>query len=181
MAVLRFLMLLSLVLWVGGIVFFGAVVAPTVFSVLPTHELAGRVVSRSLAILHWMGIVCGLVFLLSSMLYSRLLSGTAHPLAARHVIIAVMIALTLVSQLAISARMNSMRVQLGVIDQVSPFDPVRLQFNRLHHWSTWVEMAVLVLGLAVIYITASSFSSRADSLGSGTQPQFEGRSLVGRS
>ncbi len=118
MAVLRFLMLLSLVLWIGGIVFFAAVVAPTVFTVLPTHELAGRVVARSLAVLHWMGVICGIVFLLTSLAYSRLSAGTAQPLAVRHVLIVAMIVLTLVSQVAISGRMNAMRAQLGSIDQV---------------------------------------------------------------
>lgn len=157
MAVLRFFMLLSLVLWIGGIVFFGAVVAPTVFTVLPTHELAGRVVARSLAILHWMGIVSGFVFLLTSMAYSRLAAGTAQPLAVRHVLIVVMILLTLVSQLAISARMNVMRVQLGSIDQFAPTDPLRMEFNRLHQWSTHVEMTVLALGIVVIYLTAARF------------------------
>jgi hypothetical protein len=157
MAVLRFFMLLSLVLWIGGIVFFGAAVAPTVFTVLPTHELAGRVVARSLAILHWMGVICGLVFLLTSMAYSRLSEGSAQPLAVRHVLIVAMIALTLVSQMAISARMNTIRAQLGVIDQVAPADPLRMEFNRLHQWSTRVEMTVLVLGLAVVYLTAMRF------------------------
>jgi hypothetical protein len=157
MSVLRFFMLLSLVLWIGGIVFFGAVVAPTVFTVLPTHELAGKVVARSLAILHWMGVVCGLVFLLTSMAYSRLAAGSVQPLATRHLLILAMIVLTLISQLAISARMNAMRVQLGSIDQVAPTDPLRMEFNRLHQWSTGVEMTVLVLGLAVIYLTAARF------------------------
>ncbi len=51
MSFVRFLMLLSLVVWIGGIIFFAFVVAPTVFkpSILPTHQLAGNVVSRSLA------------------------------------------------------------------------------------------------------------------------------------
>lgn len=157
MAVLRFFMLLSLMLWIGGIVYFGAVVAPTVFTVLPTHELAGRVVSRSLAILHWMGIVCGLVFLFTSIAYSRLSAGTAQPLGARHILIVLMILLTLVSQFAISAKMNSMRLQLGAIDQVSPADPARMEFNRLHQWSTRIEMTVLALGLVVIGLTAVRF------------------------
>ncbi len=158
MAVLRFLMQLSLVVWIGGIVFFGAVVAPTVFSVLPTHELAGRVVARSLASLHWMGVVSGLVYLLVSMIYS-VRAGASHPLAARHLVIILMIVLTLFSQLVISAKMNSMRLQLGVIDQVAQTDPVRLEFNRLHQWSTRLETVVLMLGLAVIYMTAARLHS----------------------
>ncbi|HEX5434805.1 MAG TPA: DUF4149 domain-containing protein, partial [Candidatus Angelobacter sp.] len=44
---LRALMLLCLVVWLGGIIFFGFVLAPAVFAVLPTHELAGNVVNRT--------------------------------------------------------------------------------------------------------------------------------------
>jgi hypothetical protein len=94
---------------------------------------------------------------LTSLLYSRLSPGTTQSLEARHVLIVIMIGLTLVSQLAISARMNAMRLQLGSIDQVSQLDPLRMEFNRLHVWSTRVEMSVLVLGLAVIYLTAARF------------------------
>ena len=55
MSFLRYLMLLSLVVWLGGLIFFSFVLAPTVFTVLPTRHLAGNVVSRSLTALHWMG------------------------------------------------------------------------------------------------------------------------------
>ena len=61
----RFLMLISLVVWVGGIMFFAVVVAPVLFSVLPTRELAGAVVTRCLTSLHWIGIVAGSVFLVA--------------------------------------------------------------------------------------------------------------------
>ena len=63
MSIVRFLMLLSLVVWIGGIAFFAFVLAPTVFhpGILPSRQLAGAVVSRSLGILHWMGIACGAI------------------------------------------------------------------------------------------------------------------------
>ena len=80
MSFLRFLMLLSLIVWLGGLIFF-PVVAQTAFSVLPTRHLAGSVVSRSLGALHWMGLVSGVVFLISSMIHARLATGSAHPLA----------------------------------------------------------------------------------------------------
>jgi hypothetical protein len=157
MAVLRFCMLLSLVVWVGGIIFF-AVVAASVFAVLPTHHLAGSVVNRVLPILHWMGIASGLVFAVTSMSYSYLATGAAQPWAARHVIIYLMIALTLISQLGLVAKMATLRTGMGNIDEVSPNDPRRREFNRLHEWSTRIEQTVLVLGLAVIYLTARRLS-----------------------
>ena len=61
MALLRYLMVLSLIVWIGGIVFFAAVVTRAAFSVLPTHHLAGNIVNRTLASLHWMGIVSDLL------------------------------------------------------------------------------------------------------------------------
>lgn len=156
MSLLRLLMLLSLIVWLGGLIFFSFVVAPTVFSVLPTRHLAGSVVTRSLSALHWMGIVSGVVFLLSSMLYSRLNTGSPHVFATRHVLVFLMLALTLTSQFGVSPRMAALRAQMGEIDSVAVTDPVRVQFNALHAWSTRLEGGVFLLGLVVTYLTASS-------------------------
>lgn len=154
MQIARFLMLLSLVVWVGGIIFFAFVVAPTVFSVLPTHELAGRVVSRSLATLHWIGVGAGLVFLVTSLAYARLSNGTAEVFAARHMLILLMLVLTLTSQFAISGRMLALRNEMRVIDEVAVTDARRVEFNRLHEWSTRIEGLVLLLGLSTLYLAA---------------------------
>jgi hypothetical protein len=157
MSILKFLMLLSLIVWVGGIIFFGAVLAPTVFMVLPTRHLAGSVVSPSLNRLHWMGIISGIVFLACSMIYSRLTAGSAHVFAARHVLLVIMLLLTLTSQFAITSKMATLRASMGEIDNIAPTDPARVQFNALHIWSTRLEMGVLFLGLAVVYLTAAQF------------------------
>jgi uncharacterized membrane protein len=156
MAILRFLMLLSLVVWIGGIVFFAFVLAPTVFSVLPTRQLAGSVVNRALPILHWMGLVSGVVFLITSVAYSYASSGIAQPFSVRHVLVVLMIALTLVSQLGIAHKMGLLRDQMGEIDLLAATDARRVEFNRLHQWSTRLEGTVLLLGLVVIYLTARS-------------------------
>jgi hypothetical protein len=150
---LKFVMLLSLVVWIGGIIFFAAVVAPTVFSVLPTRHLAGQVVSRSLTALHWMGLVSGIVYLGASMWYSRLDSGFVHPFATRNVLVILMIALTLISVFGVSSKMLALRNDIGVIDDVSQNDPRRVQFNALHRWSTRLEVGVLAMGIAVLYLT----------------------------
>ena len=155
MSFLRFLMLLSLVVWLGGLIFFSFVVAPTLFAVLPTRHLAGAVVSRSLGALHWMGLVSGVVFLISSMTHARLAIGSAHPLAARHILLYIMLALTLISQFGISPKMASLRASMGEIDSVPPTDPARVQFNALHVWSTRLEGGVFLLGLVVVYLTAA--------------------------
>jgi len=157
MSFLRYLMLLSLVVWVGGLIFFAFVLAPTAFAMLPTRHLAGNVVGRSLGILHWMGIVSGLIYLACSVLYNRLSSGTTHIFATRHMLICLMLILTLISQFGIIPHMDALRASIGEIDSVPPDNAVRLQFDTLHVWSTRVEGGVLLLGLVVVYLTAASF------------------------
>jgi uncharacterized membrane protein len=154
MSFLRFLMLLSLVCWIGGLIFFAFVLAPTAFSVLPTTHLAGNVVGRALGKLHWIAIFSGIVFLGSSLLYHRLTDGTPHVFATRHVLLCLMLVLTLISQFGIIPRMDVLRASLGEVKSVPIDNPVRVQFDALHVWSTRVEGAVLLFGLVVVYLTA---------------------------
>jgi uncharacterized membrane protein len=157
MSFLRFLMLLSLIVWIGGLIFFAFVLAPTAFSVLPSTHLAGNVVGRALGKLHWIAIISGIIYLATSLLYSRMTDGIAHVFAARHVLICLMLALTLISQFGIIRRMDVLRVKVGDFSAVPLSDPDRVQFDALHVWSTRVESAVLLLGLVVAYLTAKSF------------------------
>jgi uncharacterized membrane protein len=160
MSFLRFLMLLSLVAWIGGLIFFAFVLAPTAFQVLPNTHLAGNVVGRSLGKLHWIAIVSGIVFLMSSLVYSRMTAGTMHIFAQRHVLIVLMLALTLFSQFWIIPRMDTLRATVGDFAAVPINDPARVQFDALHVWSTRVEGAVLLLGLVAVYVSAGAFARR---------------------
>ena len=162
MPFLRFLMLLSLVIWLGGLIFFAFVLAPTAFSpgLLPTRHLAGSIVGRSLDLLHYIAIVSGIVFLIASMLDSRMASGNARPLAARHLLIVLMLLLTVISQFAISPKMHAIRAEVGFtnggMDNLPADNPLRMQFDRLHMWSEKFEEAVLLLGLVALYTTAQA-------------------------
>ena len=62
----------------------------------PRGFFAGTLVGNLLTKLHWIAIVSGVVYLISSLAYSRLTDGTAHVFAMRHVLICLMLALTLV-------------------------------------------------------------------------------------
>lgn len=156
MTLLRLLMMLSLGIWLGGIVLF-AVLAPTAFSVLPTRHLAGSIVGPMLNKLHWIGLISGIIFLISSLSYSRIATGDVHALSARNLLVCIMLVLTLISQFGITSRMAALRSSMGEIDNVPPSDPARLEFNALHAWSTRLEVGVLILGLAALYRTAAAF------------------------
>jgi uncharacterized membrane protein len=152
MSWLRTLMLLALVVWVGGIVFFAFVEAPTAFHVLPNTELAGNVVGPSLTKLHWIGIVCGLVFLLSSVGYNNLKHAQSRLFSSVHVFIFLMLVLTCVSQFAITPRMHALRAEMkNAVTGAN--DPRAAEFDRLHHWSERLEGGVLLCGLVTVILT----------------------------
>ncbi len=158
MPFLRYLMLLALIVWIGGLFFFAFVLAPTAFSILPSKHLAGSVVGSSLKSLHWIGIISGAVFFLSSLIYSRMSSGALHPASARNILILLMIALTLISQFGIIPRMDALRAALPENIELAPADdPTRMSFDSLHQTSTRVEGVVLLLGLGLIYVVAFAF------------------------
>ena len=149
-------MLLALVVWLGGLIFFAFVVAPTAFSpgLLPSRDLAGAVIGRSLGALHWMGLISGAVFLISSTLYIRLSRGNANPMAARNLLIFLMLLLTAISQFAITPRMHAIRLEAGPIDSLSSDNASRAEFDRLHLWSERFEEGVFLFGLLALYTTA---------------------------
>ncbi len=159
MTPLRFLMLLALIVWIGGIIFFAFVEAPTLFHVLPTTRLAGDVVSVSLAKLHWMGLISGIVFLICSVVYNWRKHARVKPFAASHIFIVLMFVLTSVSQFSITPRMRELRTEIQTVNNLAGNDSRRLEFDRLHEWSTRLEGGVLLLGLGVVALTARRFGS----------------------
>ena len=153
-------MLLALIVWIGGIIFFAFVLAPTLFGVLPTTKLAGDVVNATLGKLHWMGLISGVVFLIASLLYNWQKHVQLRPFMLIHVFIVLMLAFTIVSQLGITPRMQLLRAEMETGDfPMPPFNVLRAEFDRLHAWSTRLEGGVLFLGLGVVILTARRFGS----------------------
>jgi hypothetical protein len=158
MAFLRFLILLCLSVWLGALVFF-PVLAETSFSSLPSAHLAGIVVRGSLIKLHWMGLGCGILFLICSLMYNRKALGDARTLSLPHAAIGLMLALTAISQFMIIPRMDTLRAQAGEIATLSAENPIRHSFDSLHAWSTRLETIVLLLGLLLLYAISRQLAS----------------------
>jgi Domain of unknown function (DUF4149) len=153
------LVYLALGLWLGALLFFGAVVAPIAFSVLPGLfavpadgiHAAGLVVGGSLARLHWMGLFCGFIFLLV-VVVARAHYRTILPQA---LLVLAMMVLTGYSQFSIIPRMDIARASVGGnVNAVPPDNPGRMIFDSLHRTSTHVEGLVLLCGLAALVATA---------------------------
>ncbi len=148
----RVLRIITLALWVGGLVFFAFAVAPVAFHVLPTTHEAGTVVAGCLRILHWIGLVCGGLFLLASLTPATRSASRGLQIT----LLCSMLAITCVSQFVILPRMEVDRAAAnGAIDSVAPDAPPRVDFDRLHHLSERLEGAVLLCGLVALALAAA--------------------------
>ena len=150
----RFLLILSLVVWIGGIIFFSFVVAPAAFSLMPTQELAARIVGSSLSTLHYVGLVCGAIFLLATLLMD------VKRATVLRTVMGLMLLCTAISQFGVTPQMQRIRAVVGgSIQALPPQDAGRAAFDRLHQFSVILEGVVLLAGLgAVGLITAEEKS-----------------------
>ena len=147
---LRTIEFLCLGVWLGGVCLLSFVVAPGAFSILGNRDVAGSMVAYTLGRAHFIGIGAGIIYLVANFLSASSLPSIAR-LAAIAVII--MLLLTVFSQFYVMAHLAELRTQMGSVDRTPATDPLRVQFDRLHQWSVWVESAVLLLGIAAVYLT----------------------------
>lgn len=153
---LRAIEFLGLSLWLGSDVFLSFVVAPGAFRILaPNRDQAGAIVGYTLNVMHIGGIVCGLVFLLARLARTKTFASLATPAA---LCVVLMIALTAISQFTVSAKMATLRVQMGSIQATAPDGPLLAQFGRLHAISVSLESGVLLAGIAAMYLMVSELA-----------------------
>ena len=152
MTFLHVLRLLSMVVWVGGLVFFAFVLAPVAFHVLASTHEAGTVVGATLAVLNKLGHACGLAFLFATIaVWLRVNPKRRRLLRAEMLFVLLMIAATMYVQGSIVPAMERDRIAAGGdVDAAAPDSPARLDFERLHPLSEKVEGAALFLGLGVV-------------------------------
>src|ERR1700678_2291211 len=130
---IRTLLLLALIVWLGAEIFF-SVVPQIVFGQLaPDRHAAGQIVGALLRIVHGMGLVCGIVLLALLALapaWGIFRSRNALP---PMVLLLLMVALTAYSQYGILPAMERDRAAAGgVIDAAPEENPARIHFNTLH-------------------------------------------------
>jgi len=137
---------------VGSIIFF-IIFTAGIFSVMPTKDLAGVVVGYSLARLHILGIVAGCVYLIATVVLEKSVAALVRPAA---LLVFFMIVCTMASQYGVIARMDALRAQMGSVEAAAADSPLRVAFDRLHQYSVRLESAVLLSGLAALFLTAGS-------------------------
>lgn len=144
--------LLLLALWLGAACFFIAV-AQSAFAVLPSRELAGSVVSRTLLILNVSGLIVGAILLLTS--FVRKIDANRFRVWAERFLLLVLTAACVVGQFVIGLWLSYIRAQINrPIDEVAADDPLKIQFNTLHEYSVWVLFAGMLAALLAFFLIA---------------------------
>lgn len=156
---LRILISLLIVLWLGADMFFPAV-AQVAFSVLPSKYEAGLVVRSCLNSLHNEGLVIGSILLIL-LVFAGIVDAYGQRLVGPVLCTVAMLLLTAFSQWHIIPRMEADRLEAGGdIDKAPTFNQYRIDFNKLHAASVDLESGVIVAGLAMVVFLARPARTR---------------------
>ncbi len=159
--VLRTLLYLALIVWLGAEIFFPVVAAITFMTLQPDTHTAGTIVGHLLGILHNMGLVSGVVALALLALAPAWGIYKPRTVVAPMILLLAMIAGTCYSQFIIIRSMERDRIAAGGdINAAELSNPSRIHFNQLHVLSERVEQAILLMGLATVVLVARAETLR---------------------
>jgi len=146
--------LLALSLALAPPLFFGGVIAPTVFRVLPTRDLAAALVSPILSRLCVLAeISFGVLFATGWLLTGRGAPRMLRALATRLPVLG-FFASIVIQQLLIPP-IDRIRAEApGLIDNLPAADPSRLLLDRYHRLSTGFFSLEIASALALLVVTA---------------------------
>jgi uncharacterized membrane protein len=157
MLALRYVYVLALVVWLGGMVVLGAIVAPATFQVLQAsapsigRALAGDLFGQILARFHYVAYACGGLMLVS-MVAMALLGPRPRAFAVRLAVIGVMLLVALYSGLIVLRTIDAIQLEAGRLPSLLPPDDVRrIRFDELHQLSTRLMMGNIAGALALLF------------------------------
>ncbi|MFP5204833.1 MAG: DUF4149 domain-containing protein [Acidobacteriota bacterium] len=158
---LRSLLYLALIVWLGAEIFFPIVAAVTFTRLMPDTHLAGAIVGTLLRVLHGMGLVSGLVAMAALALAPALRIYLPRAVLLPMALLLAMIGCTVYSQFGILPAMERDRIAAGgAIDTADTANPNVTDFNRLHNRSESVEEAIDLMGLLTVILVAWAESHR---------------------
>ena len=152
---LRFVYLLSLVVWVGGIIFFSFVGAPSIFQAVPV-DVAGRVVTKIFPRYYLLGHAAGIVALLSFLGLAGMSGEWGAARIFNALLLAGMLGTGLYAGTVVQGQVAEVRQQMGNPEDRAQAKPeVKAEFDRLHRLAVVLNGVVLCLGLVVLFVTAT--------------------------
>jgi len=153
---LRYLYVLALVMWLGGLAVAGLIVAPTTFGVLENWNpsigrvLAGQVFGEILRRVFAVAYVAAPLMCVALTL-QRIVGPRPKSYGIRMGLVVLMLALTLYAGLVLTPQIEQLQSQVvGPMNQLAVDDPRRVEFDALHRVSSSLVGATLVGGLLLL-------------------------------
>jgi len=139
--------------WLGASLITAAVVAPAAFEQLPSRTLAGNLVGAVLPTVFVSGIIIAGVVLLLGLAGKKPNGGHRW----RSVAAFAWAAACIIAQFVVNARVARIRASLpGPIETLSPTDPLRLEFGRMHGLSVGLLGVAMLAAVVVVLLTSLS-------------------------
>lgn len=140
-------------LWIGAALFFSFAVAQSAFAVLPSRDLAGAVVNRTLMIVNYSGLIIGLILLAGSFVSRQNISRTK--LWVERVLLLLLSGACAAGQFIVGAKLHDLREQIGrPVDELEINDPLRIAFNSLHGYSVIILCAEIIAAIIAFFMLA---------------------------
>jgi uncharacterized membrane protein len=157
MLALRYVYVLALVIWLGGMVVLGAIVAPSTFEVLEAsapatgRALAGELFGSILARFHYVAYAAGGT-LLVTLAVMAVLGPRPRAFAIRLLLVAAMLVVALYSGIVVLGTIDAIQLEAGGLPSTLPLgDARRIRFDELHQLSTRLMMLNIAGALALLY------------------------------
>jgi uncharacterized protein DUF4149 len=161
--------LLALALVLGPPVFFGAVVAPQTFHLLPTHDMAGALQAPVLTRLCWILEGGFALLIVTSWWLTREGAGRLLRTLMTRAAFLGLIAAVVIEKLLV-ARIEKLRHDSpGLIDNLPAMDPSRIVIDRLHKLSTGF-FAIEIAAAALILVTTARLLGGRSGAGAAPAP-----------
>lgn len=158
MELLRFVHRLLLGVWIGALLCFGAVVAPTLFRVLGSPAAAGGIVREIIPVLDVAGVLIAITVLVIEFVLGGWPRGRAR---IRWIALVFALALGGISIGYVVPRMSALRHQAeNRISELPSADPLRREFGMLHGVSTMLMLMQLLAAATALAVPLDRRESR---------------------
>ena len=145
--IISFIHLLSLVCWIGAVVFFSFFTAPAVFKTLD-RPAAGKLIGVIFPRYYFLGYLCSTLLLITYLL------GVETVSAWKMSLILVIMLGTFIAGMIVQPKARDLKIKINSTDSEEDRNAHEKKFRRLHSLSVQLNATVLFAGLALLWLTA---------------------------
>jgi len=146
-SLVHFIYILSLVFWIGSIVFFSFLTAPVIFKLLD-REKAGEVVGVIFPRYYFFGYVCAVMALFS------LIVSTQELFGSKQILLFIMIAGWFYAGLVVSPKSRNLKALRQSSSSVEEKELFEVKFKKAHSLAVKLNGTVLLAGLGLLWFSA---------------------------